>query len=72
VADDYDRVRPGPPDAALDWLGTYSGLITAPAAERAARLARAREALLPHATAAGMIEIPMRSTCWRADRAHRR
>ncbi len=56
-------------DDAVGWLGTYSGLITAPAGERAARLARAREALLPHANAAGLIEIPMRSTCWRADRA---
>ena len=58
-------------DDAVDWLATYSGLITAPAAERAARLARAREALLRQAGADGMIEIPMQSACWRADRGHR-
>jgi SAM-dependent methyltransferase len=58
-------------DDAVDWLATYSGLITAPAGERAAGLARAREALLGRASAAGVIEIPMRSTCWRADRVHR-
>jgi len=58
-------------DDVVDWLGTYSGLITAPARERAAGLARAREALLRQASADGLIEIPMQSTCWRADRAHR-
>ena len=59
-------------DDAVDWLATYSGLITAPAEERAAGLACAREALLRRAGAAGVIEIPMRSACWRADRVHRR
>jgi SAM-dependent methyltransferase len=58
-------------DDAVGWLGTYSGLITAPAAERAAGLARAREALLQRASQDGVIEIPMRSICWRADRVHR-
>jgi SAM-dependent methyltransferase len=58
-------------DDAVDWLATYSGLITAPPGERAAGLARAREALLPRAGEDGMIAIPMRSTCWRADRVHR-
>jgi SAM-dependent methyltransferase len=58
-------------DDAVDWLSTYSGLITASAEERAAALARARQALLRRASADGMIEIPIRSTCWRADRAHR-
>jgi SAM-dependent methyltransferase len=56
---------------AVDWLATYSGLITASAGERAAGLARAREALLRRAGADGMIEMPMRSACWRADRARR-
>jgi len=59
-------------DDAVGWLATYSGLITAPAGERAAGLARAREALLRRASADGVIEIPMRSACWRADRVHRR
>jgi SAM-dependent methyltransferase len=58
-------------DDAIDWLGTYSGVITAPAGERAAGLARAREALLRQATGAGVVEIPMRSVCWRADRTYR-
>jgi SAM-dependent methyltransferase len=58
-------------DDAVDWLATYSGLITAPAGERAAGLARAREALLRRANGQGMIDIPVRSACWRADRVHR-
>jgi len=56
---------------AVDWLGTYSGLIIAPAAERAAALAGSREALLRRADENGMVEIPMRAACWRADRAPR-
>lgn len=58
-------------DDTVDWLATYSGLITAPAGERAAALARAREALLRRASGDGMIEVPIRSACWRADRVHR-
>jgi SAM-dependent methyltransferase len=58
-------------DDAVGWLGTYSGVITAPAGERDAGLARAREALLRRADATGMIEIPVRAACWRADRRGR-
>jgi ubiquinone/menaquinone biosynthesis C-methylase UbiE len=58
-------------DGVVDWLATYSGVITAPEGERAAGLGRARELLLPRADGNGMIEVPMRSTCWRADRASR-
>jgi SAM-dependent methyltransferase len=58
-------------DDAVGWLATYSRLITAPAGERAAVLARAREALLRQTGGHGMVDIPMRSTCWRADRVHR-
>jgi ubiquinone/menaquinone biosynthesis C-methylase UbiE len=58
-------------DGAVDWLATYSGLITAPEGERVAGLARAREALLRRADGGGMVEIPMRSACWRADRVRR-
>ena len=58
-------------DDSVDWLATYSGVITAPDAERTAGLARARDALLRRADADGMVEIPMRSTCWRADRVLR-
>jgi SAM-dependent methyltransferase len=58
-------------DDAVDWLATHSGVITAPAGERATGLARAREALLRRANGDRVVEIPMRSTCWRADRVHR-
>jgi SAM-dependent methyltransferase len=58
-------------DDAVDWVGTYSRVITASDEERAAGLARAREALLRRADAAGMVEIPTRSRCWRADRVFR-
>jgi SAM-dependent methyltransferase len=59
-------------DDVVAWLGTYSGVITAPEQERAAGLARAREALLRRADAAGRVEMPLRSVCWRADRGPRR
>lgn len=59
-------------DDAIDWMDTYSVVITAPAEKRAAERAHAREALLRQADENGMIEVPMRSNCWRADRAHRR
>lgn len=65
----FTFVRTMTVDHAVDWLATYSGVITAPDAERAAGLARARDALLRRGGEDGMIEIPMRSTCWRADRA---
>jgi SAM-dependent methyltransferase len=58
-------------DDAVDWMGTYSRAITAEEADRAAGLTRAREVLLRRADADGMVEVPMRSTCWRADRAPR-
>jgi SAM-dependent methyltransferase len=56
---------------AVDWVGTYSGVITAAETDRAAGLTRARAALLRRAGADGMVEIPTRSTCWRADRVPR-
>jgi SAM-dependent methyltransferase len=58
-------------DDVVDWLATCSGVITAPEGERTAGLSRARELLLPLADGNGMIEVPMRSTCWRADRVSR-
>jgi len=58
-------------DQIVGYLATYSGLITASGQERAAALAHARQELLPRAGADGLIEIPMRSHCWRADRRHR-
>jgi len=57
----------------LAWLATNSAFITAAAADREAGLARCEAALLSRATAgpAGtdpVIEMPMRSWCWRASR----
>ena len=67
----FTFARTMPVDDAVDWMATYSRVITASPAERAATLARVREALLRQADGAGMIEIPMRSGCWRADRVQR-
>jgi hypothetical protein len=58
-------------DDLVDWLATYSRIITAPEEERAAGLARAREALRQRADGNGMIDVPARSGCWRADRLPR-
>jgi SAM-dependent methyltransferase len=58
-------------DDVLDWLATSSGIITASPAEQEAGLARCRAALEPRADRDGKIEIPLRSWCWRADRAPR-
>ena len=58
-------------DDAVDWLGTYSSVITAPEGEREAGLTVARDALARRADENGMVEIPMQSACWRADRVRR-
>lgn len=58
-------------DDVVDMFGTYSGLITASTKQRAARLARVRASLEERFPAASMIEVPMRSLCWRADRMPR-
>jgi hypothetical protein len=57
----------------LDWLATSSNVITASATDRESGLARCRAALLrragtPPGGGAPVIEMPMRSWCWRADR----
>ncbi|HEX8006017.1 MAG TPA: class I SAM-dependent methyltransferase, partial [Trebonia sp.] len=56
---------------AVEWLATNSVFITARAADREAGLARCRAALLSRTGDAEMIEMPMRSWCWRADRVDR-
>lgn len=58
-------------DDAVAWIGTYSAIFNAPEGERAAWLAHAREGLQRRATPDGLVEIPVRSSCWRADRAPR-
>jgi SAM-dependent methyltransferase len=50
---------------------TYSGVITGSPENREAELARARSALAERYPGATEIEVPMRSECWRADRARR-
>ena len=67
----FPFVRTMTVDDSVDWLATYSGIITASPGEREAALASARDALLRRADGDGMVEIPVRSTCWRADRARR-
>jgi hypothetical protein len=57
----------------LDWLATSSDFITAPAAVRAANLALSRDALLSRAVrgadvSEAVVQMPMRSWCWRAAR----
>jgi ubiquinone/menaquinone biosynthesis C-methylase UbiE len=55
----------------LAWLATASQVIAATGAERDAGLARARSALLARADEGEVIEMPMRSWCWRANRLAR-
>jgi SAM-dependent methyltransferase len=57
----------------IDWLATSSNVITASAADREAGLARCLTVLLgragrPLGAAEPVIEMPMRSWCWRAQR----
>jgi len=58
-------------DDVVEWLATNSAFITASAADRATGLARCRRALLDRTAGAETIEMPMRSWCWRAERARR-
>jgi SAM-dependent methyltransferase len=64
-------IRPMTVDSLVEMLGTYSGLITASPRDRAARLGHVRAALAQRFPGGGPIEVPMRSWCWRADRADR-
>jgi SAM-dependent methyltransferase len=56
-------------DDALAWLASNSAFITASAADRAAALASCREVLERRAGDTSVIEMPMRSNCWRARRS---
>lgn len=53
----------------VDMISTYSGLITASPADRADRLGRVRTVIAQQFPDATEIDVPMRSWCWRADRA---
>jgi SAM-dependent methyltransferase len=52
-------------------LATYSNLITASQEDRTAALTRARAVLEERFPGASEIDVPMRTWCWRADRAAR-
>ena len=58
-------------DDVVEWLATNSRFITASAADRAAGLTRCRAALLARTGGAEVVQMPMRSWCWRADRLKR-
>jgi SAM-dependent methyltransferase len=60
--------RPMALDDLVAWLGTYSVVITASPQDRAAGLAAARAALVARFGAGAVIDVPMRSHCFRADR----
>ncbi len=55
----------------VDWLTTYSRVITASDDAKAAGRARATAALSAQFPGASQVEVPMRSHCWRADRIPR-
>jgi SAM-dependent methyltransferase len=55
----------------LDWLGTYSWVITASDQVKAAGRARATAELAEAFPGAAEIDVPMRARCWRADRVPR-
>ncbi len=65
----FGFTRTMPVGDVLAWLATNSALITAPAADREAGLRRCRGALLNRAGTEPVIEMPLRSWCWRAERA---
>jgi SAM-dependent methyltransferase len=55
----------------VEWLMTYSHVITASDEVKAVGRARATAALTEEFPGATEIEVPMRSQCWRADRVPR-
>jgi ubiquinone/menaquinone biosynthesis C-methylase UbiE len=55
----------------LDWLATSSGIITAEPGEREAGMARSRAALTSRSADGTLVEMPLRSWCWQADRLPR-
>ena len=67
----FQFTRSMPVSDVIDLLATHSRVITAGAEARAAGLARAEAALTARFPGADGIEVPMRSRCWRADRASR-
>ncbi len=67
----FRYTRPMAPADFVDWLTTYSRVITAPAEARERGRVRATAALAEQFPGATVIDVPMRSRCWRADRIPR-
>jgi SAM-dependent methyltransferase len=59
------------PSDLVDWLLTYSRIITAAPEIRERGRQRAAAAIAAQFPGASQIEVPMRSRCWRADRVPR-
>ncbi len=67
----FQFVRRMPVADLVEWLTTYSHVITASDEVKAAGRARATAALAEQFPGAAEVEVPMRSRCWRADRVPR-
>jgi SAM-dependent methyltransferase len=67
----FGFTRTMPVDDVVDWLATNSAFITASPDDREAGLALCRAALAERADGQGLIEVPLRSWCWRAERLPR-
>jgi SAM-dependent methyltransferase len=55
----------------IDWMMTYSRVITASEEVKAVGRARGEAALAAQFPGAEVVDVPMRSRCWRADRVAR-
>jgi SAM-dependent methyltransferase len=58
-------------DDIVGWLATNSAFIRASPADREVGMARCRDALLARSGGERLVEMPVRSWCWRADRVPR-
>lgn len=67
----FTFTRSMPVDDLVAWLGTYSVVITATAEERTEGLGRVRAALVERFGDGAVLDVPLRSHCWRADRLPR-
>ncbi len=67
----FGFIRTLPVDDTLNWLATSSGFITAAPEDREARLTRLRASLAKRSGDSGLVEMPLRSWCWRAVRLPR-
>lgn len=63
--------RPMTPADLVEMLATHSRIIASPAADQERGRARARAAIAGLFPGAAVIDVPMRSRCWRANRTQR-